>query len=173
MSGRDFVVFMRRSQYFLKVRDIIYSMSAKILHHQINDEFGTSQLPGRPSPFDKQGEQRGSYLADDTMEIEDIRLQQERKGHQKFGKVHGDKHELQQQGNELGEEYSPIEEHPFFADQQRVDGLPEPLINSKARIDFDLEKAEQKKRHELRKELQNELNYTATPSFSPRPKGPG
>ncbi|KTC68323.1 putative Smr domain protein [Legionella birminghamensis] len=142
------------------------SLASNAARLSVIDVLNRGRARGLPGIDIPEGEQRQSYLVDESRAMERKRRLLEQDGHRKMARVHAREHNDEEMNTPEGELQNSIMQHPLLADQ-RYDGYdpnvnPEPPLNSEARREFDNEKRKQEQEKQLR--LGNMPKFTA-----PRP----
>lgn len=108
------------------------------------------------SDWPPKGGQRGSYLVNETFQMEQEQRAKEQQGHSRLAKVNVVEHQEPRQGAAAleGELQNQIKQHPYL-DSQLNDGADpnenrEPDLNSEARMEYDNAKREQALEHTMK-----------------------
>ena len=120
-------------------------------------------------------EKSGSFLVADTVEMENNRRLAEQAGHRQFGQVNARDRTIANVSSDPSLEQtntSTMKQHPYFAENQRFDGIenkvnPDPSSNPEAQEKYQEAKEEQELAKQLR--LGNTPQYSHKPTPIPKP----
>ena len=116
-------------------------------------------------------EKSGSFLVHDSVAMENSRRLAEQAGHKQFAHVNARDRTIANVSDEPGmDQTSTMKQHPYFAQNQRFDGIenkitPDPSSNPAAKEKYQEAKEEQDLAKQLR--LNNTPENTNTPRFKP------
>jgi hypothetical protein len=121
----------------------------------------------------EQGAQK-SFLVKDSVEMENNRRLIEQEGHKQFAQVHARERKIPSSAPEqsLEQQNSMMKQHPYFAQNQRYDGIenninPDPVNNPNAQEKYQEAQEEQDLAKQLRMGKQPEFTNTYKPKLRP------